>query len=244
MDISLSVLKNYKFKHLIIKRSDFLNKLLFGEIELLIRLVSAVVLGGIIGFERGGTKHAAGLRTHTILCLGAASIMVVSESLVNKYNIPSEIMRMGAQIISGVGFLGAGGIIMSGGQLHGITTAAGLWTTACVGIAVGSGNYLIAIFMVFLMMLVMLGFRSVSQKIRTESTLYSIRAEAPSIQDVEKLMNEIISNGFELCSTHFEYCESGSVLLNIDVKIEQKSSIENCIKDITLYGKILEFTVQ
>lgn len=222
----------------------FLQKLFFGEIELLVRLVLSIILGGIIGFERGGTKHAAGLRTHTILCLGAASVMVVSESLVNKYNIPNEIMRMGAQIISGVGFLGAGGIIMSRGQLHGITTAAGLWTTACVGIAVGSGNYVVSIFMVLLMMLVMLGFRSVSQKIRTESTLYSISAETTSIQDVEKLINGIISNGFELCSTHFECLESGSVLVNISVKIEQKSSIENCIKDITSYGKILEFTVQ
>ena len=221
-----------------------MEKFLFGEIELLVRLVLAIILGGIIGFERGGTKHAAGLRTHTILCLGAASVMVVSESMVNKYNIPTEIMRMGAQIISAVGFLGAGGIIMSGGQLHGITTAAGLWTTACVGIAVGSGNYLIAIFMVFLMMLVMLGFRSVSQKIRVETTLYSIKVEATSIEDVEKIINEIINNGFELCSTHFDYCETGSVLVNLDVKLDQKSSIENCIKDITLYGKILEFTAQ
>ena len=81
------------------------------EIELLLRLFVAVVLGGIIGFERGATKHAAGLRTHSILCLSAATVMAVSESLVKKYNIPSEIMRMGAQIISGVGFLGAGGII-------------------------------------------------------------------------------------------------------------------------------------
>ena len=221
-----------------------MQKLLFEEIELLVRLVFSIVLGGIIGFERGGTKHAAGLRTHTILCLGAASVMVVSESLVKKYNIPTEIMRMGAQIISGVGFLGAGGIIMSGGQLHGITTAAGLWTTACVGIAVGSGNYLIAIFVVLLMMLVMLGFRSVSQKIRNESTLYSIRAEVMSLHDVDRLINEVVSNGFELCNTHFEQSESGSILVNLEVKIEQKSLIENCVNDITMYGKILEFTAK
>lgn len=219
-------------------------KFLYCEIELFARLVVAIILGSIIGFERGGTKHAAGLRTHTILCLGAASVMVVSESMVNKYNIPTEIMRMGAQIVSGVGFLGAGGIIMSGGQLHGITTAAGLWTTACVGIAVGSGNYLIAIFMVLLMMAVMLGFRSVSQKIRTEIALYSIKAEATSIQDVEKIINEIINSGFELCNTHLEYYETGSVLVNIDVKIDQKVSIEKCIKNITLNGKLLEFTIQ
>ena len=134
------------------------------NVELLLRLIVAVVLGGVIGLERGGAKHAAGLRTHIILCLGAASVMVVSERLVSRYGIPQEIMRMGAQIISGVGFLGAGNIIVNGGKVHGITTATGLWTTACVGIAVGSGNYLIAVFMVILMMFVMLGLRSMSQK--------------------------------------------------------------------------------
>ncbi len=213
------------------------------ELELLLRLVVAALLGGIIGFERGGTKHAAGLRTHTILCLGAATVMVVSESLVKKYNVPTEIMRMGAQIISGVGFLGAGGIIMSGGQIHGITTAAGLWTTACVGIAAGSGNYIIAIFVVLLMMLVMLGFRSVSQKIRTEMETYSIKVETIDITNAEKVLNKIIANGFELCGTKFNHNEDGSVIVNLDVRADQWSSVEECIKEITKYGKILEFTV-
>ena len=213
------------------------------EIELLLRLFVAVVLGGIIGFERGGTKHAAGLRTHSILCLGAATVMAVSESLVKKYNIPSEIMRMGAQIISGVGFLGAGGIIMSGGQIHGITTAAGLWTTACVGIAAGSGNYIIAIFVVLLMMLVMLGFRSVSQKIRTETETYSVKVETTDINSAEKVLNKIIANGFELCRTKFTHNGDESVIVSIDIKADQWISIEGCIKEITKYGKILEFNV-
>ena len=213
------------------------------DFELLLRLFVAVLLGGVIGIERGGTKHAAGLRTHTILCLGAAAVMVVSESLVKKYNIPTEIMRMGAQIISGVGFLGAGGIIMSGGQIHGITTAAGLWTTACVGIAAGSGNYIIAIFVVLLMMLVMLGFRSVSQKIRTETETYSIKVEMSDINNAEKVLNKIIANGFELSRTSFSHNEDGSIIVNIDVKADQWASIEESIKEITKYGKILEFAV-
>ena len=100
------------------------------DYSLLIRLVVAALLGGIIGFERGGSNHEAGLRTHIILCLGASMIAVLSELMVKQYGINSEVMRMSAQVISGVGFLGAGSIIMDGNRIRGITTAAGLWTTA------------------------------------------------------------------------------------------------------------------
>ena len=115
------------------------------DYSLLIRLVVAALLGGIIGFERGGSNHEAGLRTHIILCLGASMIAVLSELMVKQYGINSEVMRMSAQVISGVGFLGAGSIIMDGNRIRGITTAAGLWTTAGVGLAVGSGNYILGI---------------------------------------------------------------------------------------------------
>ena len=94
--------------------------------SLLLRLVGAVILGGIIGLERGGNNHAAGLRTHILVCLGASAVMVVSEEIVTRYNIQQEFMRMGAQIISGIGFLGAGNIIADGNKIRGITTAAGL----------------------------------------------------------------------------------------------------------------------
>lgn len=121
---------------------------------LLLRLVAAVICGGIIGWERGGTNHDAGLRTHIIVCLGSAAIMVVSQCLVEQYEINQEIMRMGAQIVSGVGFLGAGSIIMDGNRIRGITTAAGLWTTACVGIVIGAGYYIIGFVVVFSLCLV------------------------------------------------------------------------------------------
>lgn len=213
---------------------------MFNEIELLIRLVVAVILGGIIGFERGGTKHAAGLRTHTILCLGAASVMVVSESLVNKYNIPSEIMRMGAQIISGVGFLGAGGIIISGGQLHGITTAAGLWTTACVGIAIGSGNYIIAIFVVILMMVIMLGLRSVSQKIRTDSKTFSLKIHLNEIDKVSTVLNRIIEEDLEISNTSFCKNDTNEIVMNVEFRAKKDFQRELIVEDILVHAKCCE----
>ena len=216
----------------------------FQGLELLLRLIVAVVLGGVVGLERGGAKHAAGLRTHTILCLGAASVMVVSECLVKRYGINQEIMRMGAQIISGVGFLGAGNIIVNGGQVHGITTATGLWTTACVGIAVGSGNYIIAIFMVVLMMFVMLGLRSMSQKIRTEQINYILKIEIDSIENTDVVINRILSEEIEIRNINIESIEgkTGAVIA-FELSLNQKMTPEALMGVIAGIGMLKEFSV-
>lgn len=133
---------------------------------LLLRLVAAALCGGIIGLERGWSNHAAGLRTHMIVCLGASGVMLLSELMVAKYSIPGEVLRMGAQVISGVGFLGVGSIIVDGNKVRGVTTAAGLWTTACIGLVVGAGYYLIAGVMLALMMFAMRSLRSVVKKMQ------------------------------------------------------------------------------
>ncbi len=212
--------------------------------ELILRLIVAVVLGGVIGLERGGAKHAAGLRTHIILCLGAAGVMVVSECLVNRYEIPQEIMRMGAQIISGVGFLGAGNILVNGGQVHGITTATGLWTTACVGIAAGSGNYLIAVFMVILMMFVMLGLRSMSQKIRTEEINYVLKIELDSIKNTEVILNRILSEEMVLDNINIETIEdSASVVMTLNISMARKMTPDMLMSTIAEIGTLSEFSI-
>jgi putative Mg2+ transporter-C (MgtC) family protein len=127
----------------------------------LLSLVIAAALGGVIGFERAGTNHDAGLRTHVLVCLGAAAVMVLSRYLERDYGSP-DIMRLGAQVISGIGFLGVGCIIVTGDRIKGLTTAAGLWSTACVGLVVGMGYYLVAITVVALMLIAILGLRPVA----------------------------------------------------------------------------------
>jgi putative Mg2+ transporter-C (MgtC) family protein len=133
---------------------------------LILRMLVAAILGGIIGLERSGSNHEAGLRTHIVLCLGSAVVMIISEAIIQKYSIESEIMRMSAQVISGVGFLGAGSIIVNGGRIKGITTAAGLWTTACIGLAAGAGFYIIAVVAAVLMLLSMWGLRILMRKLK------------------------------------------------------------------------------
>ena len=113
------------------------------ELIYLLRIVYAVALGFAIGFERKLRFKEAGIRTHTIVCAGSALIMVVSKyafSDVNGY----DGSRVAAQIVSGIGFLGAGMIIYRREAVHGLTTAAGVWATAGVGMAAGAGLYIIA----------------------------------------------------------------------------------------------------
>ena len=114
------------------------------ELELLLRMVLACFMGYVIGYERMNREKSAGMRTHAIVCLGAALIMIVS-----KYgfeDIPDfDASRVAAQIVSGVGFLGAGIIFVKNNTVSGLTTAAGIWTTAGVGMAIGAGAYFIGI---------------------------------------------------------------------------------------------------
>jgi putative Mg2+ transporter-C (MgtC) family protein len=109
--------------------------------DITLRLVLAGLLGGIIGYEREHTNRPAGFRTHILVCVGAALVMVTSEYLFKKYNGSIDTARLGAQVVSGIGFLGAGTIIRDGVNVRGLTTAASLWTVSCIGIAVGTGFY-------------------------------------------------------------------------------------------------------
>ena len=114
-----------------------------GELFHLLNILLAVVLGFAIGYERKLRYKEAGIRTHTIVCAGSALIMVVS-----KYgfgdSVEADASRVAAQIVAGVGFLGAGIIVYRKHEVHGLTTAAGVWATAGVGMAAGAGLYVIA----------------------------------------------------------------------------------------------------
>lgn len=114
--------------------------------EMILRLVLSGVLGGFIGFERRSHFKEAGLRTHFVVALGSALIMLVSKygfgDLIGTSSISLDPSRVAAQVVSGIGFLGAGTIIVEHQSVKGLTTAAGLWATAGIGIAIGAGMYI------------------------------------------------------------------------------------------------------
>jgi len=124
----------------------------FNEISIVARLVLAAFCGGLIGIERETKRRAAGFRTHILTAMGAAMTTLVGQYLLtldisNAENFASDPLRLGAQVISGMGFIGAGAIIVTRRkQVKGLTTAAGLWTTAIIGLAAGAGCYLEVVF--------------------------------------------------------------------------------------------------
>lgn len=117
----------------------------YNTVSVLVRLTLAVVIGGLIGIERGRKRRPAGFRTHMLVCLGAAMTMLISQH-VWMQGYTTDMSRLGAQVVNGIGFLGAGTILITGRQqIKGLTTAAGLWASACIGLAIGAGFYVGAV---------------------------------------------------------------------------------------------------
>lgn len=163
---------------------------LYIQCELLLRVFIACLLGGAIGYERKNRNKCAGIRTHAIVALGASLIMIVS-----KYgftDIPSyDAARVAAQVVSGIGFLGAGIIFIRNNSVSGLTTAAGIWTTAGVGLAMGSGLYIIGIVVTFFVIIVQVVLHRISF-LSSENVTADLRltlvAEDGAIDRIRKLM--------------------------------------------------------
>ena len=142
--------------------------------NIIIRLLLATIFGSIVGLERGFRGRAAGFRTHMLVCIGSALVMITNQYIVEISPFPTDIGRLGAQVISGIGFLGAGTIIVtSRNQVKGLTTAAGLWASACLGLAIGVGFYKAAIIAGILIFLII----SVMQKLDHKLIAYSRHME-------------------------------------------------------------------
>lgn len=124
-------------------------------IEACIKMALALICGGVIGIERGRKKRPAGFRTYMLVCLGATLVMMTNDYICKIYGT-GDVARMGAQVVNGIGFLGAGTIITTGhNRVKGLTTAAGLWAAACIGLAIGSGFYEGAILGTLMMVVIM-----------------------------------------------------------------------------------------
>ncbi|MBE6911538.1 MAG: MgtC/SapB family protein [Ruminococcaceae bacterium] len=198
-------------------------------LTVLIRLVCALVFGGIIGFERANSKHDAGLRTHIIVCLGATSVMIVSQLIHINYGGVSDLTRLGAQVISGIGFLGVGCIIVTRNRIRGLTTAAGLWTTGCLGLVIGAGFLEVAATMFALIMITAFILRPLSLKLRPiETTLeVTVSTENKTITD---FTNEFINLRYDL--TSIKSAKEKAVFIIHISNPDEKNSLFRKILDI------------
>jgi len=149
-------------------------------VSAIVRLLLAAVLGGLIGLERGTRGRAAGLRTHILVCVGSAVAIMLGLYMRGIYE-NTDATRIAAQVISGVGFLGVGTIIVtSNKKIKGLTTAAGLWVSACVGLASGSGFYLLAIASALIILITLSLIIKIEAKMNARSHIMTLYIEIDS----------------------------------------------------------------
>jgi putative Mg2+ transporter-C (MgtC) family protein len=154
------------------------------ETDMLIRLVSAALLGSIIGLERERILWAAGIRTHMLVCVGSCLIMIVSQygfaNVLTEKNVILDPSRIAAQVVSGIGFLGAGSILARGEIVKGLTTAASIWTVAAIGLAVGGGLYLAAGSSTIIILIILAGIKPLEEAYRSRNQSCQLKIEVES----------------------------------------------------------------
>ena len=188
----------------------------FNIYTMMLRVLLAMLMGGIVGFERERKRRPAGFRTYMLVAHGAAMTVMLSQYLdfmlnhdwlatADRVGIKTDVSRFGAQVINGVGFLGAGTIIVTGRQeVKGLTTAAGLWASACMGLAIGAGFYECVIVGVVLIVLSMKLLPLIEEAMLSYSRNMTIYVEMDSFENLGSIVNSIKAEGITLYDVEIE----------------------------------------
>ena len=164
------------------------------ELEILLKILLSAILGGIIGLEREMSHKEAGLRTNILIAVGSTLLTILSFkfAILAKNVDPS---RIAAQIVTGIGFLGAGAIIQAKFSVHGLTTAASMWTVSAIGISVGSGYYLISFLITIFIIVILTFFKYVSKLIEKQKKMFvyiiKIEDRASIFTEIKKIITEL-----------------------------------------------------
>ena len=187
---------------------------------LLLRIAAAAVMGGLIGIEREFRAKEAGFRTHFLVALGAAVFMILSAhgfgDILFSENTRLDVSRIAAQVVSGIGFIGAGTIIFQRHAVHGLTTAAGLWVTAAIGMAAGAGLYVIAAFTTFLVLLGLEVLHALLPQINNRTIITTFTANDRSA--VDQLLQQLKTDRVIVSSFSSSTNEDGRITVKIDMK--------------------------
>ena len=205
------------------------------NVAIAVRIAVAVVLGGIIGLERGLKNRPAGLRTYMLVCVGACLIMITNQYIYQVFGTGDPV-RMGAQVVSGIGFLGAGTIVVTKrNQIKGLTTAAGLWAAAAVGLSVGIGLYEAAVIGGAVIFIVLSLIHSLDNKMRQNSKMVEIYVELTRAINLGDFLRRIRELDLEIESIQTEQesaVEEGRRAYIIMLKAKRKRNHEVLFQNI------------
>lgn len=218
------------------------------ELEITIRLFLALLLGGIIGFEREHANHAAGFRTNILVCVGACLMMLLSiygfSNFVYEWNVRVDPARLAAAVITGVGFLGAGTIMLKDKKISGLTTAASLWVVAALGLAVGAGFYFAAIIVLVLVITTLWLFNKLEQRLFKNKRQYHIEINckdtASILLEIQQVMDQYHANLNKMTieeAPKFDTFTGGEVATFKEIRIQMDITIREQKREV----KIVQF---
>jgi putative Mg2+ transporter-C (MgtC) family protein len=218
--------------------------------DLTIRMLLAAGLGGLIGLEREWSNHAAGFRTHILVCIGSAAIMLLSiygfGEFANEYNVRMDPARLAAQVISGIGFLGAGAIMRTGSTVSGLTTAASIWVVAAIGLCVGAGFFygagLVTVLVLLSLFVLNKWERYLMRNRRNQEIVIHIYDRPGVLGKIATMFGEqgiqIVNVKMKLDETH-EKDVNPIMELRFSVKSTKNGNMMKAIENISLSGEII-----
>ncbi len=207
----------------------------FNAVSVIVRILLTVIVGGIIGSERGRHGSAAGMRTHILVCLGSAVTALTGLYLTQQLGVSGDAGRIAAQVISGIGFLGAGMILVKNTTvITGLTTAAGMWATAAMGIALGYGFYLAALVGMLACVFTSAFLRRMERSTRKSSSIYVEISDAAHSGDITDEIHRIVGSDAAVEVVPNKSGAAGNIGIYIAVAVsddvaltEMRHSIEN-----------------
>lgn len=194
--------------------------------SIIIRLLLACLFGGIVGIERSTKKHAAGLRTYILVCMGSALAMLTNQYIYQAFE-GTDVSRIGAQVVNGIGFLGAGTIIItSRNRIKGLTTAAGIWACACVGLSIGIGFYTAAIIGFAIVFFSILYLPKLENCFTKYARRHEMHVELETRQDLKLLVNYLRENKIQInaIEKNAAYASSGLSVYTVNIAIPRDAS--------------------
>ena len=217
----------------------------FNDISIATRLVLAAFCGGLIGIEREKKRRAAGFRTHILTAMGAAMTTLVGQFLLTLGEIGAESLatdplRLGAQVISGMGFIGAGAIIVTRRkQVKGLTTAAGLWTTAIIGLAAGAGCYIEVVLSTVMIILAELIFSKAEYYLMSNPRIVNIYVDFVDKSEIYRINERISERKIEILDAEITKGSEDEVISVIfTLKFPRKTSHDEILEEISLLESV------
>lgn len=210
----------------------------FSLLTVVIRLLLALLLGGLVGLERERNRQAAGLRTHILVCTAATMTMLIGIFAKEVIDLTTDPLRIAAQVVSGIGFIGAGAIMVrSGRHIKGVTTASGLWCSAAIGLAIGAGFYEGAIVCSVIVLIVMTLLKKLDRSLLFKDTDSFIYFEIIGSENVNQVFDDLRGLSLDLTLNEIMPPKSGTngnvgVVIKLNNPVNDIRKVSNAIKKI------------